>query len=97
MAKRTNAFLAHVKATRPAIHAKITGHPDFDESKHDSLSAVMGDDLISNDECVHVLESMLSAADKHGKAHASNLTFGPDSDDLGGDFTGDQPREEEVA
>jgi hypothetical protein len=78
-------FLEHVARTHPALHAKITSHPKFDATKHNSLHKVMrgldGPMGLTDDECNDIMGSINSAADQHGKDYASDLMFGPDADE----------------
>jgi len=85
MTKHTD-FLSHVKAAHPALHTKITSHPDFDATKHNSLRGAMSLDpdkgpTLSDEECGELAQSLFGAADKHGNDYANELMFGkPDND-----------------
>lgn len=55
-------FLSHVKAAAPAVHAKITSHPDFDAKKHNSLRDAMKlDGGMTDDECTDVFGSIMNS------------------------------------
>lgn len=80
MAKKHKDFLDHVAANRPDLHAKITAHPDFDATKHNSLGGAMKlDGALSDEDCNDVLDSIMSAKDEHGFDQFMKLLTGEDA------------------